>query len=67
MADSLVQHWSAPRPRRGLGGLFSLPRLWIKRASWRAELANLDTLQMRDCGLDPLMVHREAIKPFWRE
>jgi uncharacterized protein YjiS (DUF1127 family) len=40
--------------------------LWLLRASWRNELAALDAAQMRDCGLNPRDVHREATKPFWR-
>ncbi len=48
------------------GGLLRLPGLWLARLSWRKELATLDAAQMRDCGLDPLQVHREATKPFWR-
>ncbi len=67
MADSLVQHWAAPRPRGSFGALLGLPRRWIARASARKELATLDAEQMRDCGLDPVAVHREAIKPFWQE
>jgi uncharacterized protein YjiS (DUF1127 family) len=47
--------------------LLRLPRLWIERTSARRELRALDAAQMRDCGLDPVEVQREAIKPFWRE
>jgi len=43
------------------------PLLWLQRMFWRAELRTLDLAQMRDCGLDPASVHREATKPFWRE
>ena len=67
MADSLVQHWAAPRRAGRLGALLRLPRLWIQRANSRRELLALDSMQMRDCGLDPVAVRREAIKPFWRE
>jgi uncharacterized protein YjiS (DUF1127 family) len=67
MADFLVQDWAAPRPAGRLGALLRLPRLWIERASARKELLALDAAQMRDCGLDPMAVRREAIKPFWRE
>jgi uncharacterized protein YjiS (DUF1127 family) len=67
MADFLVQHWAVPRPADRLGALLRLPRLWIERAGARKELLALDAAQMRDCGLDPVAVWREAIKPFWRE
>jgi len=65
MADSLVQDWAAPRPAGGLHALLRLPRLWIERASARKALLSLDAMQMRDCGLDPVAVRREATKPFW--
>jgi uncharacterized protein YjiS (DUF1127 family) len=67
MADSLFQDWAAPRPRGRLAALARLPRLWIERASRRRELMALDAAQMRDCGLNPLAVRREATKPFWRD
>ena len=65
MADSLVQDWAAPRPGGRLGALTRL--LWIERAGRRQELMTLDAAQMRDCGLDPMAVRREATKPFWRD
>jgi uncharacterized protein YjiS (DUF1127 family) len=43
------------------------PLLWLQRMFWRAELKALDLAQMRDCGLDPAAVAREATKPFWRD
>jgi uncharacterized protein YjiS (DUF1127 family) len=43
------------------------PLLWLQRYFWRAELRTLDFAQMRDCGLDPETVRREATKPFWRD
>ena len=68
MAESLVQDRAAPpRPRARLGGLLRLPGLWFARASRRKELRALDAKQMQDCGLDPVAVRREAVKPFWRE
>jgi uncharacterized protein YjiS (DUF1127 family) len=66
MTLSLVQRQATPRPLWSAGTLLQLPSLWLLRASWRKELAALDTEQMRDCGLDPREVHREATKPFWR-
>ena len=66
MTISLVQHWRAElRPSWSAGALLRLPRTWLLRASWRNELAGLDAAQMRDCGLNPLEVRREATKPFW--
>jgi uncharacterized protein YjiS (DUF1127 family) len=44
-----------------------LPLLWLQRRSWRVELKALDPAQLRDCGLDPEAVAREAMKPFWRD
>ncbi|HLZ04888.1 MAG TPA: hypothetical protein VKR55_22395 [Bradyrhizobium sp.] len=67
MADTLVQPWAAARSRGVLAGLIVLPRLWIERAGRRNELMSLDAEQMRDCGLDPIAVRREALKPFWRD
>jgi uncharacterized protein YjiS (DUF1127 family) len=43
------------------------PLLWLQRLFWRAELRALDAAQLRDCGLDPAAVAREAMKPFWRD
>lgn len=40
---------------------------WHFRAESRKELARLDRHVLRDVGLDPMEVHREAHKPFWRE
>ena len=42
-----------------------LPRFWIARAGQRRDLLQLDERQMRDVGLDPVMVRSEALKPFW--
>jgi uncharacterized protein YjiS (DUF1127 family) len=67
MASSQVARWVAPRPLWSAGNLLRLPPLWLTRSSRRGELAALDADQMRDCGLDPDVVRREAAKPFWRE
>lgn len=67
MADTLVQPWAAARLRGRLAALVFLPLLWIERAGRRKELMTLDPKQMRDCGLDPIAVRREATKPFWHE
>jgi uncharacterized protein YjiS (DUF1127 family) len=63
---SLVRRRAELRPPWLSGALLQLPLLWLLRASWRNELAALDAEQMRDCGLNPRDVHREATKPFWR-
>jgi uncharacterized protein YjiS (DUF1127 family) len=40
--------------------------VWHRRLQLRHELSRLDDSQMRDTGLDPAVVRREAEKPFWR-
>jgi uncharacterized protein YjiS (DUF1127 family) len=67
MANTLVARWAAPRSLWSAGSLSRLPLAWFTRHFRRSELAALDAYQMRDCGLDPEMVSREAAKPFWRE
>ncbi|MCF4126021.1 DUF1127 domain-containing protein [Methylobacterium sp. SyP6R] len=52
---------SDPRPPRP-----ALLRLWWRRARDRGVLADLTPAQMRDTGLDPAVVRRESVKPFWR-
>ena len=52
---------------KGPAPLMRLPLLWLQRRFWRAELKALDAAQLRDCGLDPDAVTREAMKPFWRD
>jgi uncharacterized protein YjiS (DUF1127 family) len=66
MTIYLVQRQAELRPPWTAGPLLRLPLLWLLRASWRKELAALDARQMRDCGLNPHDVYREASKPFWR-
>jgi uncharacterized protein YjiS (DUF1127 family) len=67
LAQNLARDWASPRQRGGLAALAQLPLIWFLRARRRKELLNLDAQQMGDCGLDPVEVHREATKPFWRE
>ncbi len=65
---------SAARPLRQAAGRIpeaaaatrSRPALWRRRWQCRRALAVLDLDQIRDAGLDPLLVRREAAKPFWR-
>jgi uncharacterized protein YjiS (DUF1127 family) len=66
MTLSLVERLAERRPLWTAGALLQLPYRWLQRACWRKELAGLDARQMRDCGLNPLDVHRESTKPFWR-
>ena len=67
VGPSLLQFCAAPPPSGALAALMQLPRFWIERASWRNELMKLDARQMQDCGLDPVAVRHEALKPFWRD
>jgi uncharacterized protein YjiS (DUF1127 family) len=67
MAYSLAQQWATPQTAHRKGTPFRLPQIWLQRLAWRSELATLDADQMRDCGLDPEVVHSEANKPFWRD
>lgn len=46
--------------------LFDLLALWRQRARTRHQLAGLDDRQLRDIGVDRVMAHNEATKPFWR-
>ncbi|MEI7713119.1 MAG: DUF1127 domain-containing protein [Rhodospirillales bacterium] len=46
--------------------ILHIPSIWRDRARHRAVLAQLDTRQMRDCGIDPAAVQAESAKPFWR-
>jgi uncharacterized protein YjiS (DUF1127 family) len=65
-ANTLARRRTASRPLWSAWSLLQMPLLWMLRACWRGELAALDVDQMRDCGLDPEAVRREAAKPFWR-
>jgi uncharacterized protein YjiS (DUF1127 family) len=65
--NTLARWRAASQPPRSAGSLLQMPLLWLLRSCWRSELAALDAAQMRDCGLDPEAVRREATKPFWRE
>ena len=68
-----------PRPRPCLDTLYrlaaaagiawaaGLPLMWLRRLQSRHELARLNAAQLRDVGLDPDVIRREAAKPFWRE
>jgi uncharacterized protein YjiS (DUF1127 family) len=42
-----------------------VPLMWMRRARYRQELANLSETQLRDVGLNPALVSREIAKPFW--
>jgi uncharacterized protein YjiS (DUF1127 family) len=43
-----------------------LMRLWLIRARQRRELRVLEPRQIKDVGLDPEWVRREAAKHFWQ-
>jgi uncharacterized protein YjiS (DUF1127 family) len=72
ISDMPAARLAAPRPAKtttkisAKNGTRRPPLLWLQRLFWRAELRTLDLAQMRDCGLDPAAVAREAAKPFWR-
>jgi uncharacterized protein YjiS (DUF1127 family) len=66
-ANSLATRWAAPSSLCSAGSLMRLPQLWLLRHFRRGDLAALAIEQVRDCGLDPEAVRREAAKPFWRE
>jgi uncharacterized protein YjiS (DUF1127 family) len=53
------------KPIARLLDLAFLPRLWLHRLRCRHELSMLTPAQMRDAGLDPIEVRREAAKYFW--
>jgi uncharacterized protein YjiS (DUF1127 family) len=65
--NTLARWRTASQPPGSAGSLMQMPLLWLLRSCWRSELAALDAAQIRDCGLDPKLVRREAAKPFWRE
>jgi uncharacterized protein YjiS (DUF1127 family) len=48
----------------GLG--LGLPTLWLKRARDRHLYSSLSAEQMRDAGLNPERIAREAAKNFWQ-
>ena len=48
-------------------GWLRLPALWHRRLRHRHALSLLDPQQLRDAGLNPDMIRREAAKPFWLE
>jgi uncharacterized protein YjiS (DUF1127 family) len=71
---TMVHSRSVPRgavrrqsPAGRLTQLVALLRGWIKRVRDRRELAELNDEQLRDVGLNRLMVRREVEKPFWMQ
>jgi uncharacterized protein YjiS (DUF1127 family) len=46
--------------------LLRQPGVWLARNRTRERLAALPQRQLRDIGLDPHWVAREAQKPFWQ-
>ena len=53
-------------PSLWLEQMRDLLSLWRKRVRQRRELRDLKPHQMRDAGIDPEKVRREAAKPFWQ-
>jgi uncharacterized protein YjiS (DUF1127 family) len=66
-SNLLAARWPAGKNTRSYTSERRAPLLWLQRLFWRNELKTLDLAQMRDCGLDPEAVRREAAKPFWRD
>ena len=56
----------APSVRGLVCGLLDVVLAWQGRANERWALAQLDDRALRDLGLRPDQVAREAAKPFWR-
>jgi uncharacterized protein YjiS (DUF1127 family) len=70
ITNTVAARWTAQPAKTNAISNLSQPRpplLWLQRLFWRSELKTLDAAQMRDCGLDPEAVAREAAKPFWRD
>ncbi|MBE0562755.1 MAG: DUF1127 domain-containing protein [Ochrobactrum anthropi] len=42
-------------------------RLWRQRKRTRTLLASFDDRMLKDIGLSPADVRREASKPFWKQ
>ena len=42
-------------------------RLWRRRKKTRMLLASFDDRMLKDIGLSPADVRREASKPFWKQ
>lgn len=51
----------------GFAALASIPRTWLERRRFRAELEALDERLLNDIGLTPSEARSEAAKPFWRD
>lgn len=47
--------------------LMATLRLWRQRKRTRMLLANFDDRMLKDIGVSPADVRREASKPFWRQ
>jgi uncharacterized protein YjiS (DUF1127 family) len=68
ITNTVAARWTAQPVKTNVTSNRSRPPLlWLQRLFWRNELKTLDLAQMRDCGLDPETVRREATKPFWRD
>lgn len=66
-ATSLTLPWPVVAgPYPVTASLRPLLWLWVQRARQRRRLAELDTAQLRDIGVEPEAARQEAAKPFWR-
>lgn len=54
------------RPGSGLGKLAAIVAGWFDNIEARYQLDDLDDHLLRDIGLDPQLVRREVLKPFWQ-
>lgn len=67
-AATLSTRRTATRPsaKRSEQSAPALPFLWLRRIRDRRALAALHPEQIREAGLDALVVRAESLKPFWR-
>ena len=62
-ATHVLPRPNAFKPR--IARLLHVVELWLQRQRSRQTLADLTPEQMRDVGLNPVVVRREIEKPFW--
>ena len=67
LSPEQARHREESQPRRmAAPPRPALLRLWLGRITARRALAALHPEQIREAGLDPIRVHAESLKPFWR-
>ena len=64
-AAQALADWTA-RGTMLIDAICEVVRIWRKRARDRAALARMADCALRDLGVDPAIVWREARRPFWR-